>query len=216
LQLVIGNKNYSTWSLRAWLLLRHFDLDFDEVQASLRAEGLADRLGAYSPSKRVPVLIDGDVRVWDSLAICEYISETYLEGAGWPPEPRARAWARAISAEMHAGFGALRCALPMNLRARRRVDIDDDVQRDIDRIDDIWRECYEDFDGPWLFGGFSIADCMYAPVALRFPTYGVEVSTPAARFIETVKKEAGVRAWKAAARHETEVVDADEAGVDFS
>lgn len=214
MKLVIGNKNYSTWSLRPWLLLRHFDLDFEEVQESLKAEGLSERLAQYSPSKRVPVLIDAETTVWDSLAICEYVSEAYLEGAGWPSEIRTRAHARAVSAEIHSGFAALRAELPMNLRARRRIKPSDAARRDIARIDELWSNCLAQYgdDGPWLFGGFSIADCMYAPVALRFPTYDVALSEAASRYRETVRGEAGVRAWVAAALTEKEIIDEDEAG----
>ena len=123
MKLIIGNKNYSSWSLRAWLLLATFGIEFEEVQESLRQEGLKDRLSQYSPAARVPVLIDGAVTVWDSLAICEYVSEKYLAGKGWPEAEVSRAEARAVCAEMHAGFAGLRNELPMNCRATRKVEL---------------------------------------------------------------------------------------------
>ena len=134
MKLVIGNKNYSTWSMRPWLLLRYFNLDFEEINESLNAEGLSQRLAQYSPSKRVPVLLDNGLDVWDSLAICDYISERYLDGKGWPSGVANRARARSISAEMHASFQALRNELPMNIRAKRRVEMSADAMRDIAQV----------------------------------------------------------------------------------
>ncbi len=216
MKLVIGNKNYSTWSLRPWLLLKHFDVAFDEVQESLKAEGLSERLAVHSPSKRVPVLIDSDLHIWDSLAICEYVSEQYLDGGGWPADAAQRARARAISAEMHAGFNALRSELPMNLRARRKVTLSDAAQRDIARIDELWSSQLNDVGGPYLFGDFSIADCMYAPVALRFPTYGIELGEQATAYQQTLIENPSVREWVAAGLKETEIVEEDETGEDIS
>ncbi|XOV86724.1 MAG: glutathione S-transferase family protein [Pseudomonadota bacterium] len=207
-KLVIGNKNYSTWSLRPWLLLAYFDVDFDEENVSLNAAGLARRLGQYSPTCRVPVLIDGETTVWDSLAICEFANEKYLDGRGWPQSLTRRAYARALSAEMHAGFTALRSALPMNLRARRRVALTDEVRRDITRIDAIWRDC----EGPWLCGEFSIADCMYAPVAMRFPTYNIELSPGAETYANQLRNLGAMQRWVEAALKETEIIAEDEAG----
>ncbi len=212
LKLVIGNKNYSTWSLRPWLLLTHFDVDFEEVNVSLNAAGLADRLGQFSPTRRVPVLVDGETTVWDSLAICEYVNEKYLDGRGWPQSLPQRARARAISAEMHAGFGAVRSALPMNIRARRRISITEDTRRDIARIESIWSER----DGPWLCGEFSIADCMYAPVAMRFPTYNIELTPAAQAYAEQLRALPAMQRWVEAALAETEIVEEDEAGEDIS
>ncbi len=210
MKLVIGNKNYSTWSLRPWLFLKHFDVPFNEVMESLRAEGLSERLAVHSPSKRVPVLVDDGLSVWDSLAICEYVSDKYLGGGGWPSDISKRALARAVSAEMHAGFGALRAELPMNLRAHRTVSLSDAAKRDIARIDELWSSA----DGPWLFGDFSIADCMYAPVALRFPTYDIALSEAATRYQREIREHPAIIEWTKAALTETEIVDEDEAGVD--
>lgn len=216
MKLVIGNKNYSTWSLRPWLLLRHFDIEFEEVNESLRADGLSERLARHSPSKRVPVLIDGDLSIWDSLSICEYVSEKYLAGGGWPEDETRRAVARSVSAEMHAGFAALRSELPMNIRARRRIDISDAAQRDITRIDQLWSAQLSEHGGPYLFGEFSIADCMYAPVALRLPTYGVTLSDAAEAYRHTITDNPATRLWIAAALEETEIIDEDETGVELA
>ena len=185
-KLVIGNKNYSSWSLRAWLLLAKFELEFEEVQESLKAEGLTERLKQYSPTGRVPVLIDGDLTVWDTLAIAEYVSERYLDGTGWPKDRASRAEARAVCCEMHAGFMGLRSELPMNCRAMRRVEMSALAKADIARVDAIWSKCMSRLTvsgkGPWLYGDFSIADCFYAPVVLRFKTYGVSLSEGARRY----------------------------------
>ena len=215
-RLVIGNKNYSSWSLRAWLALRKAGIEFEERRLPLDTAQFAEDIGEYSPSARVPALWDGSLCVWDSLAICEYINERWALGELWPPQAQQRARARAISAEMHAGFPALRQQMPMNCRASdRRVSVDADLEQDISRIMDIWRECREEAGGagPWLFGSFSIADAMYAPVALRFHTYGLELPDVVHDYVATVLQDNDVSEWMAAAREEVEVVEADEAGI---
>ncbi|MEM6449665.1 MAG: glutathione S-transferase family protein [Cyanobacteria bacterium P01_D01_bin.105] len=218
MQLVIGNKNYSSWSLRPWMLLSFFKLDFEEVQASLKAEGLSARLGQFSPTSRVPVLIDGELTVWDSLAICEYVSERYLEGKGWPRDVSKRAEARAVTAEMHSGFAGLRREMPMNCRARRRVEASAQTLKDIARVDEIWAKGMADSGGPWLFGAFSIVDCFYAPVVMRFATYaaasGVTLSAGAQRYQDFFLQNDVLQAWVGAAKQETEIVPEDEAGDD--
>jgi len=214
LKLIIGNKNYSSWSLRPWLLLATFNLDFEEVQESLRADGLQTRLGQYSPTSRVPVLTDGDLVVWDSLAICEYISEKYLAGKGWPVGEALRAEARAVCAEMHAGFTGLRSDMPMNCRALRTVEPSAQALRDIARVDEIWSRCMTGNGGPWLFGDFSIADCFYAPVVMRFKTYGVLLSDAAGKYQAFALEQEALNRWVDAAKLETEIVPEDEAGVD--
>ena len=160
MQLVIGNKNYSSWSLRPWLLLKAFDVPFEEQNISLIGLGtqeLTSRLRQFSPSAKVPVLIDGERVIWDTLAICEYVSEQYLSGQGWPSEATDRARARVVAAEMHSGFSAMRNALPMNYRAKRQIELTDEVLADIKRIDEIWSECQsKDVNSAWLFGEFSI------------------------------------------------------------
>ena len=218
MKLVIGNKNYSSWSLRPWLLLRQFEIPFEEIQELLGQQNIREILAKYSPSCKVPVLIDKGLTVWDSLAICEYVSERYLDGKGWPDGPALRAEARAISAEMHSGFTALRNEMPMNCRARRKVQMSDAVRRDIDRIETIWSSCIGKHtgDGPWLFGGFSIADCMYAPVVLRFLTYGVRTSAQNRNYLVTVAGNRHILDWITAAKRETEVLAVDETGTDVT
>lgn len=216
MKLVIGNKNYSTWSMRPWILLDAFDVEFEECLVSLKDEGLSERLAQYSDTKRVPVLVDGDLIVWDSLAICEYVSDTYLENAAWPSDAEDRALARAVTAEMHAGFAALRNELPMNCRASRRVDLSDAAKADIRRVDQIWSSyARKDRAGQLrLFGQFSIADCFFAPVVMRFITYGVELSEQATAYLNDIRAHSSVEKWVAAGILETEIIDADEAGVE--
>ncbi len=214
MRLVIGNKNYSSWSLRPWLLLAAFNIPFDEVQESLRAEGIRERFLQYSAAAKVPVLTDGDLTVWDSLAICEYVSENYLQGKGWPDDRAARAEARSVVAEMHSSFSALRSEMPMNCRSLRTLEPSSEALKDIARIDAIWCECRIKYNhlGPWLFGEFSIADCFYAPVALRFSTYAVTLSNTAQQYATTLQNHEKLIEWISAAQRETEIIPADEAG----
>lgn len=214
LTLVIANKNYSSWSLRAWLYLKHTGARFHEVRIGLDEPTTREHIARYSPTGRVPVLVEGALTVWDSLAICEYLSETHAGGSGWPADRAARAEARSICAEMHSGFAALRSELPMNIRARRRVAPSAAAQADIARVLSIWDACRARHAaaGPWLYGRFSIADAMYAPVVFRFQTYGVTLPARAAEYARTVLADAAVAEWAAAARAETEVVPSDEAG----
>lgn len=199
--LVIGSKNYSSWSLRAWLLLRQFDVVFTEIKLPLDTPEFYARIGDYSPAGRVPVLIDGEVRIWDSLAICEYVNERFLDGrAAWPADRAARAWARAISAEMHSGFVAMRAALPLNCRKRVATPaLNAEALRDVERVESIWREARERHasEGLFLFGKFSIADAMYAPVVLRFISYAVELDAPACAYVETIAALPALRDWLA-------------------
>lgn len=212
--LVIGNKNYSSWSLRGWLALRKAGADFEERRLPLDTPEFEREIGALSPSRRVPALHDGDLCIWDSMAIGEYANERWAGGSLLPAQASERALARAYMAEMHAGFGALRARLPMNCRAvGRRVEIDGDLQADIDRIFTIWSECLQRSGGPWLFGEFSLVDAAYVPVALRFCTYGVEGPPPVQAYVATVLADPDVAAWVEAGKSETEVVAADEAGI---
>jgi glutathione S-transferase len=211
--LVIGNKNYSSWSLRPWMGLVHTGIAFDEVLLPLDTEEFARRIGDYSAAGKVPVLIDGDLTVWDSLAILEYLAESHAQL--WPDDAGERAVARAISAEMHSGFSAMRSAMPMNIRATsRHVDIDDRIRADIVRIEAIWHSCRSQHQarGPYLFGRFTVADAMYAPVASRFRTYGITLGPLAQDYVETVHADPAFKAWREAALKETWVVEADEAG----
>lgn len=213
MQLVIGNKNYSTWSLRPWLLLDYFDVTFEEVLESLRPEQLSQRLGKYSASSKVPVLLDGDIAVWDSLAICEHISEQCLNGRGWPQALGNRALARSISAQMHSGFGAMRNEMPMNIRAKRRLELSDEAKSDVAQVQQLWQDSIAKSGGPWLCGEFSIADCMFAPVAMRFITYGIELTPQAQAYVDKISGLPSMKKWIKAALLETEVVALDEAGV---
>lgn len=213
MQLVIGNKNYSSWSLRPWLLLKAFDIHFEEINISLNSDQLSERLSVHSPTARVPVLKERELIIWDSLSICEYINEVHLEGQGWPHTPKDRALARAITCEMHAGFNALRSAMPMNIRAKRSIDLASDARRDIHRIDDIWSAHHR---SGWLFETFSIADCFFAPVALRFETYAVDLSEAARQYQHKLLAHDALREWIDAALLETEILDVDEVGIDIT
>lgn len=212
LVLVIGNKNYSSWSLRAWMALTHLGLEFEEVQVRLSTPTFAAEVARWSPHGRVPVLKHGELTVWDSLAICEYAAE--LAGHGWPQAREARAVARSVCAEMHSGFQELRSRWPMNARAKRRTPTSAALERDVARIDALWSDCRARFGaaGPWLFGEYSIADAMYAPVVLRFNTYGARLSAPAARYLATALGDEALDRWMRAAAAEPWVVEEDEAG----
>ena len=214
MQLIIGNKAYSSWSLRPWLLLRHFAVPFEERVIALDTPTFHGSIGALSPSRRVPALHHDEVIVWDSLAICEYVNEVFLEGRGWPASRATRAIARAVVAEMHSGFAALRSECPMNVRRRltAALPLSDAAARDVARVAELWRDCRARFGqgGPFLFGTFSIADAFYAPVATRFVTYGVELSGAAREYQQALLDSPGVRAWSADAVKETEFVAEDE------
>lgn len=215
MQLVIGNKNYSSWSLRPWLLLAEYGVAFEEVRIPLDTEKTQSLIAAHSGAGKVPVLHDGNLVVWDSLAICEYVSERYLDGRGWPADAAVRAQARASAAEMHSGFFELRAKMPMNCRATgRRVAMTPGLERDVNRIIDLWTTLRHEYasQGPWLFGTFSIADCMYAPVVSRFHTYGVSVSDVAADYMGHVLANPGMQRWFAQAAEETETIDDAEVG----
>ena len=214
LTLVIGNKNYSSWSLRAWLFMKHVGVEFEEILVALDTADTRDQLDRYGPSGRVPVLRQGKLCVWDSLAICEYVEE--LSGKGWPQAREARAVARSVCAEVHSGFTTLRSLWPMNARARnRRTAVTAALEADVERIDEIWNDCRVRFgkdDGPWLFGEYSVADAMYAPVVLRFNTYGAHVSQTARWYMATVLEDAALQEWLQAAKQEPWTIATDEVG----
>ncbi|MGD8429687.1 MAG: glutathione S-transferase family protein [Ectothiorhodospiraceae bacterium] len=213
--LVVGNRNYSSWSLRGWLALRKSGAEFETVRLALDTPTFAEEIRRYSPAGLVPVLRHGEHTIWDSLAIAEYANEVFANGALWPANPQTRGWARSVSAEMHSGFFKVRGAMPMNCRATgRRVENTAELQTEVDRIQAIWDECRTAFanDGPWLFGRFSIADAMYAPVVSRFITYGVAL-TPAARdYADAVLADPDMSEWMAAGREESEVLEREEVG----
>ncbi|MES9900773.1 MAG: glutathione S-transferase [Sedimenticola sp.] len=212
--LVIGNQNYSSWSLRPWLFLCHHQIPFTCRKVSLFVETTAADLTPYFSDAKVPVLQDGDLEVWDSLAILEYLGERFPEKPGWPRESGARAVARAVSAEMHSSLFDLRGELPMNCR-RRFPDFKPSAaaRRDIERVLNIWRLCRETYgeDGPWLFGNFSVADCMFAPAVLRLISYEVVLDDVAREYSETVYSSPAIQEWVAAGKAEAEVIKADEA-----
>ena len=213
LHLVIANKNYSSWSLRPWLAMKVAGIPFEETLISLDAPDFKSRLIALSGAGKVPVLIDSDTRVWESLAILEYLAEKLPGAALWPQHSAARAHARAIASEMHAGFLPLRRQLPMNVR--RPViprALEADAAADVVRIDTIWNECRARFGsgGPYLYGAFTAADAMYAPVVSRFHTYAVEVSATASAYMRALMALPAWNEWREAARQEPWVLPHDE------
>jgi glutathione S-transferase len=204
LRLIIGNKLYSSWSLRPWLLLKAFDIPFEEIVIPLYREGSRERILEHSPSGKVPCLIDG-VTVWESLAIVEYLAETYPGQAIWPKEKAARAHARSASTEMHAGFQALRQSCPMNLGKRFVAnDRGPAVKSELARIEALWAEARSRFGrgGPFLYGAFSAADAMYAPVVTRLDTYQLEVSAKTREYMDAILKHPAFVAWREAALKE--------------
>ena len=211
--LTMGNKNYSSWSLRPWILMKHLGLEFAERVIPLDTPEFARDVGTSSPTKRVPVLRHGSLLVWDSLAICEYVCE--VSGRGWPAARDARALARAACAEMHAGFSMLRSQWPMNARATgRKTAPNPERTAEIARIQDLWEECRARFGsgGPWLFGEFSAADAMYAPVILRLRTYGDSIRDSTAEYMTTVLGDGHMHDWLAAAAAESWTIEASEIG----
>ena len=213
LTLVIGNKNYSSWSMRPWVLLRQFDIAFEEVLLKFDSAEWERDIGKRSPSGLVPVLWRGSTAVWDTLAIAETVAEWFPEKAVWPRDAGARALARSASAEMHSGFRSLRMAMPMNVRSSHPgKGMSAEVQKDIDRICALWRMCRTRYGstGPMLFSSFSAADAMFAPVVMRFHTYVPPLPADAQAYCDAVKSLAAVREWMDAGRAEKEFVAHDE------
>ena len=215
--LVIGNHNYSSWSLREWLYLRESGIDFEVIRIPLFTDEWQERIGQYSPTRRVPVLLDHGasddvVTVWDSLAIMEYVREQELGALDWPADPATRAEALSISAEMHSGFLALRDELPQNIRMDKPIPLShfsDAAQSQIARVVNIWSGCrsrYRD-QGPWLFGPMCIAVIMYAPVAMRFVTYGIPLPAAAQEFVDAVVALPSMQEWRSLAVAEIETLD---------
>ncbi|HSC47135.1 MAG TPA: glutathione S-transferase family protein [Gammaproteobacteria bacterium] len=215
LELIIGNKAYSGWSMRPWLALRHARAEFRETRVPLYIPGYKGKVLEHSPSGKVPALKHGAVTLWDSLAICEYLAELFPAAKLWPPEPADRATARSVSAEMHSGFTGIRGALPFNCRAQgRRVALTAPVDAEIGRVQALWRNCRQQHAvmGPWLFGAFTNADAMFIPMALRFATYGIALGTVERAYLDTILAHPPVQEWIAAARQEREVMDDNEVG----
>ncbi len=210
LTLIIGNKNYSSWSLRPWLVLRRAGLAFKELRIPLYQEESRERALRYSPTGKLPALLDGDIHVWDSLAIIEYLADTFPDAGIWPADPVSRAEARSISAEMHSGFEHLRQEFPMNCRVHlSEVPYSEAVAEDIERICAIWRSCRERFGsgGPFLFGAFSAADAVYAPVVLRYQSYGVKVGPVEQTYMDAVRALPDLQEWIDAGRLEEEIIE---------
>lgn len=213
LTLVIANKLYSSWSLRPWLMLKELGAEFEEVLVPLDQPDTRQRLLGYSPAGKAPVLLDDGRTVWDSLAIMEYLGDRFGIGRVWPGDPEARALARSISAEMHSGFQALRSACPMNLGKRFAPrDRGPEVARDVARITAIWADALQRHgaSGPFLFGGFTAADAMYAPVVTRLDTYGFAVPAEIRAYMDAVLGLPSFAAWREAALKESWTVVHDE------
>ena len=217
--LVIGNKNYSSWSLRGWLMARIAAIEFDELVVPLDLPETQPTIRKHSPSGRVPVLLHRGLAVWESLAIAEYLNDLKPEAGLWPPSAAARAHARAISAEIHAGFADLRNNMPMNIRASYPgKGMTPQVRADIERITGLWRDCRKRFstafqnDEGFLFGAFGAADAMYAPVVTRFRTYGVKLDSDSEAYCNAVLGHAAMKQWAADAKNEPWLIAAYELG----
>lgn len=213
--LIIGNKNYSTWSLRAWLLLREAEIEFEEHRIALDEAETRAQIAEFTDAGTVPVLMLDGHAIWDTLAIAETVAERWPDKQLWPTDAAARAHARCISAEMHSGFAVLRNSMPMNCRAMgRKVSLPDELTAEIDRIIAIWTDCHKRYsaDGDWLFGRFSVADAMFAPVVLRFRTYGVNLPESAAAYANRLLESPAMQEWLTDAEIEIEVIENDEAG----
>jgi glutathione S-transferase len=211
--LVLANKNYSSWSLRGWLALKMTGVEFEEIVVPLREAETRTTLLRYSPSGKAPCLVHGAITVWESLAIGEYLAELFPNAGLWPRNAAARAHARAIASEMHAGFIPLRRTLPMNIRAKHGgFPVAEDVQQDVNRIEAIWRDARDRFggEGPFLFGTFSLADAMYAPVAARFVTYGIALGEEASLYRDAVMGHPLMVEWRAASEAEPWMIPAFE------
>jgi len=212
LKLVIGNKNYSSWSMRPWLAMRVAAIPFEEIFIPLYTDNKADkdRIVGFSRAGKVPALIDGDVTVWDSLSIIEYLAERFPDAKLWPQDPAARAHARSISAEMHSGFLPLRNECGMNLhRPVGAVSLSADAQANVARVQEIWTECRDRHgkSGPYLFGAFTAADAIYAPVVHRFRTYAINVSPQAQAYMDTMMAQPAFAEWTRAGLAETLVIE---------
>jgi glutathione S-transferase len=213
LTLVIGNKNYSSWSMRPWVLMKQLGIEFDEKKLRFHSREWDAEIERWSPSRLVPVLWRGEHAVWDTLAIAEALHEWYPDKGVWPRDAAARAFARSTAAEMHSGFRDLRSNMPMNIRASHPgKGMKPEVQANIDRIEQLWAQARKRFGsgGPFLFGAFSAADAMYAPVVMRFKTYAVKIAPETQRYCEAMHGAPGLRAWIEEALQEKEFVAEDE------
>jgi glutathione S-transferase len=215
--LIIGNKNYSSWSMRPWVLLKHFGIPFNELMLKFHSEAWDNHIALYSPSRRVPVLWEGEpgnsFAVWDSLAIMERVADLHPEKAIWPRDPQARALARAVSSEMHSGFQGVRSAMPMNIRGSYPgKGHTPQALADIQRITALWQQCHMRYGGgkDFLFGDFCAADAMFAPVVFRIKTYAAQITPQAQRYCEAMQNNPAIAAWVKDALAEPDVVAEDE------
>ncbi|OOY35531.1 glutathione S-transferase [Solemya velum gill symbiont] len=216
LTLVIGNKNYSSWSLRPWVFMKHYQVVFEEKRIALFTDTTTDELSIYNSDFKVPILKENEFEVWDSLSILEYVSEQYLSGQGWPADANARAVARSISTEMHSSFFNVRNELPMNCRKEfNGIKLSEGAVSEIERIKELWRRCRSEYGsgGEWLFGKYSIADAMFAPVALRFNGYNIQLDGIEKEYVNSVLAHPAIVEWIEAAKLETEVITEDEIDV---
>lgn len=212
MRLYIGNKNYSSWSFRPWIAMKAKGIEFEEVLVPFDDEGGNPKFREFSPTGKVPTLVDGDLTIWESLAILEYLADRYPEKGFWPDDIRARAHARAIANEMHGGFSGLRSECPMNLRREvRAINVSDVTRRDVARIEQVWADCLEKYGGPFLFGGFTNADAMYAPVVNRLEKYDLSDHEAVLAYRKAMKSHPAWIEWETAALEETWIVPADEA-----
>ncbi len=204
--LVVGSKTFSSWSLRPWLLMKQADIPFNELVIALNQVSTREQIKRYSPSGRIPVLLHGEVRIWDSLAIAEYLHEQFPDKGLWPRKSEDRAIARSISAEMHSGFAAMRQQLSMNVTKRFPTPaLTDDTQGDLKRVFDIWNDCLSRSGGPFLFGNFTIADAMYAPVTTRLTTYSIPLTGAIEKYVHSIAALPAMQEWIQTAQGETEV-----------
>ncbi len=207
--LVLANRNYSSWSMRAWLCMKQTGTSFQEVTLNLGAPDILEQKAQHTPAGRVPVLKHGDLVIWDSLAIAEYLAEGFQSAGLWPVDARRRAWARSLTNEMHSGFAPLREQMPMNIRSSYPDRVPDDaVKHDIGRIQTAWRDCRRAHgqDGPFLFGSFTIADAFFAPVVSRFKTYAVDMDDTCGAYADAVWQHPDVQTWAVGATEESWVM----------
>lgn len=211
MKLYITNKNYSSWSLRVWLAMKVKAIPFEEELAVYNEANHNQHFYEFSPSKKVPTLKYGELTIWESMAILEFLAETFSDKALWPKESKQRAWARAISNEMHAGFMGLRSECPMNIRrAPRSITVSDAVKNEVKRIEKIWSECLEQSEGPFLFGEFTIADAMFAPVVNRLETYQLSSNENVLRYTQAIKNLPAWQEWETASKEEPWHIESEE------
>ncbi len=210
MKLVIGNKNYSSWSMRPWVFLSEFEIPFQEEKVPLFQENTNTQLEQYNSDYKVPILVDGDITIWDSLAIMEYVNETYLDNMGVPQDKSARALCRSMCAEMHSSFFSLREELGMNIKKNIKTNPNKQTITEINRIEDLWEQCLTEYshNGPYLLGSFSMADAMFIPVAMRFISHNISLQSKSMQYIDTILQNEHVQHWIASAKTETECIQA--------